>query len=77
MNHYDLCVAWNWPYDADFMDLLYAYCLDRNLTVLPVTPDNLGDLLIALRRKQISFGVFFDRASEDDAEFMAFEKHAK
>jgi hypothetical protein len=76
MNHYDICVAWNWPYDAEFINLVYAHCMVRNLTVLPVTSNNLNDLLIALRRGQITFGVFFDRASEDDPRFMPFVRWA-
>jgi hypothetical protein len=67
---YDLCMAWNWEYDADFVALLDAACRAKDLSLLQVTPDNLDDLLHALAERRVGLRAFFDRASEVDARFM-------
>ncbi len=76
MNRYDLCVAWNWEYDAEFMTLLRNNFLSRGLSVLEVTPDNLDERLNALIGRKIIFRVFLDRASEDDKRFEPFVQRA-
>ena len=38
MRDYDLCVAWNWEYDADFIALLEGGCKSKGLSMLQVTP---------------------------------------
>ena len=76
MKYFDLCIAWNWEYDAEFMQLLNQFCLSHNLSILHITPENLDAMLEALNQQEISFGVFFDRASEDDECFMPFVRWA-
>ena len=44
MDSYDLCLAWNWEYDHDFVVLLEAACRSRDVSLLQITPDNLADL---------------------------------
>jgi hypothetical protein len=70
MLEYDLCVAWNWQYDADFIALLDADCRSRGLSMLQVTPFNLAECLHALAEKEIGCRAFFDRASDADPQFM-------
>jgi hypothetical protein len=65
----DLCLAWNWEYDFDFVTLLNTACQAKGLSLLQVTPHDLQDLLPSLAEQQIDFRAFFDRASEDDARF--------
>jgi hypothetical protein len=72
----DLCILWNWEYDADFVRLLEASCALLSLTVVQVTPNNLNDRLSALSNQQLRFQAFFDRASEDDNQFMPFVQWA-
>ncbi|MFH1851690.1 MAG: hypothetical protein ABIA75_05030 [Candidatus Neomarinimicrobiota bacterium] len=72
MNNYDLCILWNWEFDADFVGLLDAACSRQDLSVLQVTPDNLAERLNQLKAGWIDFRVFLDRASEDDDRFMPF-----
>ena len=67
---YDLCVAWNWEYDADFVTLLEATCRAKKLLLLQITPDNLDDALHSLAEQQVGFRSFFDRASEVDPHFL-------
>jgi len=70
MDVYDLCVAWNWVYDADFIGLLDKSCQSRGLSLLQITPGNLPQMLNALVGGEMSCRVFFDRASDDDPQFM-------
>jgi hypothetical protein len=67
---YDLCIAWNWEYDADFVTLLDTLCRARELSLLQITPEHLDDALHSLTEQQVSFYAFFDRASEGDPNFM-------
>ncbi len=67
---YDLCVAWNWVYDADFIRLLEQSCQGRGLSLLQIKPDNLPQMLNALVNGEMSCRVFFDRASDVDPQFM-------
>jgi hypothetical protein len=69
MPHYDLCLAWNWEYDRDFVHLLDAACTGIGLTFFSVTPENIDSTLAGLSNREISFAVFFDRASESDPSF--------
>ena len=67
---YDLCVAWNWVYDADFVGLLDQSCQSRGLSLLQITPGNLPQTLNSLVGRELSCRVFFDRASDDDPQFL-------
>ncbi len=77
VNYYDLCVAWNWEYDADFVALLDGACRSHGLSLLLATPDNLVDLLQPLANQQIAFRAFFDRAADSDARFMPLVQWAR
>ena len=69
MSLYDLCVAWNWEYDADFVHLIEAACTARGMSFLQVTPESLDLVLDGLRNGETSFKTLFDRASESDPRF--------
>jgi hypothetical protein len=69
MPAYDLCLAWNWEYDTDFVHLLEAACATRGLSFCPVTPDTLSGTLAGLESGGTTFRVLFDRASESDPHF--------
>ena len=77
MTSYDLCLAWNWEYDADFVMLLDMACRSNGLSLLQITPDNLVDLLQSLVNHQITFRAFLDRASEADARFIPLVQWAR
>ena len=70
MIRYDLCLAWNWEYDADFVALLEAACSTRDLSLWQVTPANVSAALDELSAAQASFSSFLDRASEADPCFL-------
>jgi len=69
MQTYDLCLAWNWEYDAAFVKLLDTSCQSYRLSILQVTPQNLAETLLSLERQKIAFRLCWDRASESDAAF--------
>jgi hypothetical protein len=65
MIYYDLCITWNWEYDADFVRLLEEACQARGLSLLQVTPHNLPTVWQALISQKLTFRAFFDRASDE------------
>jgi len=70
MSRYDLCLAWNWEYDADFVSILEAACLARGLSLWQVTPGNIAEALESLSAADTEIFSFLDRASEADARFI-------
>ena len=69
MSHFDLCVAWNWEYDREFIHLLESACAGIGLTFFSVTPENLDSTLAGLSSGDITFTAFLDRASESDPRY--------
>ena len=70
MPTYDLCFAWTWEYDTDFVALLRAACARHSLTVHGVTQATLPETLACLASGGLSFRAFFDRASDGDPAFL-------
>ncbi len=70
MDIFDLCVAWNWVYDTDFIGLLDQSCQSSGLSLLQITPGNLPQMLNALVGRELSCRAFFDRASDEDPQFL-------
>jgi hypothetical protein len=73
---YDLCLAWNWEYDTDFVIMLAAACQSHGLSLLHVTPANIAEVSDALAKGQIAFRAFWDRTSEGDPRFIPLVKWA-
>jgi hypothetical protein len=77
MDYFDLGLAWNWEHDADFVELLQASCRQRGVSLLQITPANLGAMLNRLEHDHLTLTSFFDRASEDDSRFMPVVEWAR
>ncbi len=77
MQIYDLCVAWNWEYDAEFVQALEIACQAQQLSLLQVTSDNLTSTLQALVDREISFYALLDRASDADDRFKLLDLWAR
>jgi len=77
MPNYDLCLAWNWEYDADLAAMLEAACRAQGLTFLQVTAGNLAATWQALLGAELSMRVLFDRASDEHAPFLALAEWAR
>ena len=69
METYDLCLTWNWEYDAEFVKLFNFACQSHGLSLLQITPENLSDRMQSISNKEIVFQIFFDRASDADPGF--------
>jgi len=76
MIRYDLCVAWNWEYDAEFVMLLDVACRSYGLCLLQITPDNFEDLVERIFNHEITFRAFLDRASDTDERFVSIAQWA-
>ncbi len=70
MQLYDLCLAWNWEHDADFVRLLDLTCAARGLTLLSISTRNRDDILTRLARREVGFRALIDRASEADSTYL-------
>ena len=69
MTPYDLCLAWNWEYDSDFVAILETACLSLGLSLWQVTPISLSVALQSLADGGSMFSAFLDRAAEADPRF--------
>jgi hypothetical protein len=76
---YDLCLAWNWQNDADFVLMLEKACNLQGVSFLQVTPKNIEMILKMLGDQQVSIRVLLDRATDTDPLFLPLihwaEKH--
>jgi hypothetical protein len=70
MQNFDLCLAWNWPYDAAFVERLACVFQKAGISLYQITPANLDATLQALEREELHFKAFFDRASDGDDGFI-------
>lgn len=77
MSFYDLCIAWNWEHDADFVALLVAASHARGLTTLQITPENLENLYPGLASAEITCHAFINRAADTDHRFLAVVEWAR
>lgn len=77
MRLYDLCLAWNWEHDADFVRILDSACAARGRTLLDVSARNLRELLPLLSERSAGFRLFLDRASEADSSYLPLVDAAK
>src|SRR3990172_3537720 len=66
---YDVAIAWNWEYDADFVTLLDAACRARDLSLLQITPGTLAATLDRLQAGDSAFRLLLDRAWDVDEAF--------
>lgn len=69
MQQFQLCFSWCWLYDRDFVDLLERACQARQVTFFQVTSEIVDPVVAALQQEELSFRVFFDRASDVDERF--------
>jgi len=75
--NYDLCLAWNWPFDRDFVNLLTTACRKRNLSLLQATPEKVEGIERALGENRIFIRVLLDRAAESDPRYLFLDAWAR
>ncbi len=69
----NLAIAWNWEYDGDFILGIEDECSARGLTTYRIEDHNLAETLRMLRAGELSFGAFFDRASDADERYLELQ----
>jgi hypothetical protein len=67
---YDIGIAWNWEYDADFIHGIEKECRHLGLTTFRIEPNNVKEVIRKFRTGKIYFKTFLDRASDDDKTFL-------
>ncbi len=67
---YDFCIASDFEYDADFINIMEAAAREQGITTFVVWPHNLNETLRRLRREEIGFNFFYDRASDSSPNFL-------
>lgn len=77
MTSYDMCLAWNWEYDAEFVHLLENACSSQNKVLVKVTPNNLDSMLRAMQSGEVRAKSFLDRASDTDPRFIPLSEYAR
>lgn len=66
---YDFAVAWNWEYDREFIQLVQEVFRLNNLTVLEIHTENVEKIFHYLKKGELQFRYFLDRASDEDETF--------
>jgi hypothetical protein len=72
----DLLLAYDWPYDRPFIQLLGEVFTQRGLDLLAVSPDTLEREFDELRSGRVTARAFLDRASDTDKAFLPLESWA-
>ena len=66
---YDLAIAWNWEYDRDFVQLVQETSHLNKLSVLEICTKNVEEIFDWVKKGEIKFRYFLDRASDEDDAF--------
>lgn len=66
---FDLGVAWEWEYDAGFIDKIKLAAEKYGLTLCASDPGNIGEHTAAYLREKLAFRYFLDRGSDARREF--------
>ena len=67
--HVDLGVAWEWEYDAHFIDKLEQASRRHDLSLCLITPTNVADVTARYYKEKLAFRYFLDRGSDARREF--------
>ncbi len=68
---FDFCVATDWEYDRDFINLIERLAHDKHgLTTYIVEPFNLEETITRIRSGDIKFNFFYDRGSDTSPNFL-------
>lgn len=72
MERIDLAIGWSWEFDEPFVRALEEACQHRRrLRTYQITPANVDEVLHQLERRELSFGLYLDRAFDVDERFEA------
>lgn len=74
MEHFDLAIAYTWEYDKDFVEAFKSEFLKKNLSTLLISYDNLKEVEEKVRKNDLYFDFYLDRASDVEEEFEPLAK---
>lgn len=74
---FDLCLAWDWQYDEDFVKTLENACYQQGISLLQATPQNLDCVLRSLERNEIAVRSLLDRATDSSPQFIGLVEWAR
>lgn len=68
---YDFCIASDWEYDKDFLQLLQQKAhQEQNLTTYIVEPFNLEETIQKVKNQELMFHFLYDRGSDTSTRFL-------
>jgi hypothetical protein len=68
---YDFCIATDWEYDRDFLQLLQQKAhQEQGLTTYIVEPFNLKETIQKIKNQELEFNFLYDRGSDSSPEFL-------
>jgi len=70
----DLGIAWEWEYDAYFVDRLERACQKRGISTFVVNPTNVGNVTTRHFNEKLLFRNYLDRGSDARKEFEPLAK---
>jgi hypothetical protein len=71
---FDLAIAWNWEFDADFIAGIEHECAVQGISTYRIDTDHLPFIFSELNKNDAAFRAFFDRASDADPTFLPLVK---
>ena len=66
---FDLGLAYVWEFDEDFIDLIELEARKNNLKTFRITNDNFYEVYRLVKKSELKFKSYFDRAADVDEEF--------
>ena len=69
-NYFHLAIAWDWPFDRDFVEILEHHLHEQRLLSYSISHHNVQETLKEFSKGNLRFGAFLDRASESDEKFV-------
>ena len=74
MEIFDLAIAYKWIYDKEFTSLIEQIFQKDGLKTFIIGEHNLYEISQRLKEKKLGFKAFFDRASDEDYNFVEITK---
>ncbi|MGB2867910.1 MAG: hypothetical protein WBD36_05625 [Bacteroidota bacterium] len=68
--YFDLGVAWNWEFDRDFIGMIGRHAETAGMTTFQIHRGNVAEVTELVRKRRMRFRCFFDRASDEDENFL-------
>jgi hypothetical protein len=73
-DRFNLCIAYDWEYDRDFIRLLCDRAAQSNITTYIVDSNNIESSIQAFKDNSLSFDFFIDRASDTTPDFLPLNR---